>query len=104
MAGHLYETDVWLDGEGRLLQQRRPLGWGQEVGAAPEVLLDNLASLTFSYSPCPSEAQVADARRWTSVSQLPFLISITGSFREGDRREWKTVSAFIPAAACAIGK
>jgi prepilin-type N-terminal cleavage/methylation domain-containing protein len=102
-TGGLYETELWLDPGERLLQRRRPLGWGQGAQVLPEVLLEGLASLTISYSPCPHEAPDPIVHRWKSTRQLPFLVSVKVTFKAGDRREWREISAFIPAAACPLG-
>jgi prepilin-type N-terminal cleavage/methylation domain-containing protein len=99
-TGGLYETEVWLDPEGRLLQQRRPLGWAAAREVPAEVLLENLASLTFSYSSCPLGSITADVHQWAHSLQLPFLISITAEFNAGYPEHWRSVSAFIPAANC----
>lgn len=102
--GGLYETEVWLAPDGRLLQRRQPLGWKREGQIVPEVLLEGLASLTFSYVPCPHGAPGASIHRWTNARQLPFLITVRATFVPRDPREWLEVSAFIPAAACPIAK
>jgi prepilin-type N-terminal cleavage/methylation domain-containing protein len=102
-TGGLYETELWLDPRERLVQRRRPLGWGQGAQISPEVLLEGLASLTFSYSPCPHEPPAPNVHRWKSTRQLPFLVSVEVTFKPGDSREWREISAFIPAAACPMG-
>jgi hypothetical protein len=102
--GGLYETEIWLDHKGRLLQLRRPLGWGQGMKAVPEILLEDLASLTFSYYPCPSGVHDSEGHRWANTSLLPFLISVMANFTRGEGRDWRKVSAFVPAAACNIEK
>ncbi len=101
-TGGLYETEVWLDSKGNLLLQRRPFGWGKDHDPKPEVLLDNVASLEFSYFACPSEAPSTDVHRWASSSQLPFLISVKAAFNERDVRNWREISAFVAAASCPI--
>lgn len=32
--------------------------------------------------------------------RLPFVVSIAATLRPGDPREWREVSAFLPASAC----
>jgi prepilin-type N-terminal cleavage/methylation domain-containing protein len=102
-TGGLYETEVWLDTEGRLLLQRRPLGREQDIELTPEVLLEHLASFTFTYSPCPLEPNGADLHRWTNTRHLPFVISVTATFETGDVRDWRKMNAFVAASACRIG-
>ncbi len=102
-TGGLYETEVWLDPEGRLLLQRQPVGWVRQLELKPEVLLEHVASFTFTYFPCPFEANKSDLHRWTDNSRLPFLISVKATFETGEAREWREVSAFVPAAACPLG-
>jgi general secretion pathway protein J len=102
-TGGLYETELWLDQGERLLQRRRPLGWGRGAQVLPEVLLEGLVSLTLSYFPCPREAPRPDLHRWKTARQLPFLISVEVTFKAGDSRKWREISAFIPAAACPLG-
>lgn len=102
-TGGLYETKVWLEPEGKLLLQRQPFGWGQGLDLKPEVLLDNVGSIEFSYFPCPSEAQSADVHRWANPSQLPSQITLTATFKAGDVRDWREIDAFVAAASCSIG-
>ena len=101
-TGGLYETEVWLDSDGRLLQKRRPLGWGREMKVEAEILLEDLDSLTFSYSPCPIERKGFDAHHWAKTDQLPFMISVMAKFKSRDAREWRNISAFMPTSACAF--
>jgi len=102
-TGGLYETEIWLDSEGRLLLERRPIGWVKGLKLTPEVLLEDLASFTFTYVPCPIEAQSIDHHRWTNASRLPFLILTAATFKLGVAREWRDVSVFVPASACPLG-
>jgi prepilin-type N-terminal cleavage/methylation domain-containing protein len=102
-TGGLYETELWLESDGKLLQRRRRLGWGRGTQAVPEVLLDGLATLTLSYSACPNELLGADVHRWRHARQLPFLISVKAEFKAEDPRVWREVSAFTPAAGCQLG-
>lgn len=101
-VGGVYETELWLDDKGRLMVLRRPLDWAGAVAPAPDVLLENLATLTFAYAACPARGSMGGgAASWTRTDQLPFRIDITVEFRGGDRRVWQPMSVFIPAAACA---
>lgn len=102
-SGGLYETEVWLDSEGRFLLHRRMLGQEREQTLPAEVLLEGLDSLTFSYFTCPVEDPSIGLNRWTDVSQLPFLISVTATFKAGDQREWHEIFAFVRSSSCAHG-
>jgi prepilin-type N-terminal cleavage/methylation domain-containing protein len=102
-TGGLYKTELWFDSDDRLLQWRRPLGWGRGTQTFPEVLLVGLASLKFSYFPCPHDAAGPAVHHWKRARQLPFLVSVELTFNAGDTREWREISAFIPAAACPLG-
>lgn len=102
-TGGLYDTEFWLDSSGRLLLRRRHLGRDRGGQSTPEVLLEGIASLTFSYSACPHDAHGLDIHRWERGRQLPFMISVNATFKPGDSRQWREISAFIPAAACQLG-
>lgn len=101
-TGGLYQTDIWRDAEGRLMLQRRPLGWGRGLSIAPEVLLKGVEDLALSYLPCPSVHDGAELRHWTKTDQLPFAIRISLRFAPGDQRRWLPLTAFIPAATCPL--
>jgi hypothetical protein len=89
-----------IEPSGRLLLLNRLLGWAQGASSEPEVLLENMAFLTFTYFPCPSLSRDEGGHRWTDPLTLSFMVSIEATFRQGDPRYWRAVSAFLPASAC----
>lgn len=100
-VGGLYEAQIWRDTRGRLLLLHRPLGWGDNKDVAPEVLLDNLGTLSFTYYPCPSRSvRLVGVQNWLKSDELPFRISIAAAFRDGDTRVWPPLSVLIPGSNC----
>jgi len=98
--GGIYQTEVSLDSSGKLLLQRRFLSGGGSPASGPDILLENLSSILFTYLPCPSRQRGPDRHRWTVPDRLPFMITLSASFNQGDSRTWRDVVAFVPAAAC----
>lgn len=102
-VGGVYETSLWVDDAGRLLLLRQPLGWGDRIPAPPRVLLRGVAGLAFTYFPCPARAGSTGRQAWTGEDHLPFRITLTLTFKQGDARTWPVLSAFPEASACRIG-
>lgn len=102
LTGGLYESEVKLDGEGRLLLQRRSSGWAEGDTLPSDVLLRGVHAISFEYYPCPSRRPSTPVDHWARTDQLPYMISLEVSFSTGDNRAWRQVFAILPAAACAI--